>query len=319
MARHWQKKPLLVQGVDQHVPSIHELLLRFRFVPDARLDDAMVSYASAGGGVGAHVDSYDVFLLQLQGQRRWRIGPARDRSLVAGAPLRILARFQAQEEHLLQAGDMLYLPPGYAHEGVAVGACMTCSIGFRAPERSELGAELMQRMADALLQERDSQGGLLYADPAQAATSRPARLPTQLAEFAEQALRAAVGDKQALAQALGCVLTEPKANVWFEARGARRARSPVKGLALDAKTRMLYDAHHIFVNGESWRAAGADARLMRQLADRRELTGAELAGASGEARALLQEWTEAGWLHQPPDRSPGWLRSAKRGGYSNDR
>ena len=288
---------LLVQGVDHHMASMHELLQRFRFVPDARLDDAMVSYASDGGGVGAHVDSYDVFLLQLQGQRRWRIGPARDRSLVAGAPLRILANFRAQEEHLLQAGDMLYLPPGYAHEGVTMGPCMTCSIGFRAPARNTLGAELMQHMAESVLQEQDSNASPLYADAGQVATAHPARLPPALGAFAKRALHLAIGDKQALARALGCVLSEPKANVWFQANAAKPGRRRAKGLQLDARTKMLYDAHNIFVNGESWRAGGADARLMRRLADQRELGPAELTGASPQACALLQEWQEAGWLH----------------------
>ena len=291
---------LLVQGVDHHVASMHELMGRFRFVPDARLDDAMVSYASDGGGVGAHVDSYDVFLLQLQGRRRWRIGPARgDRRLVAGAPLRILAHFQAQEEYLLQAGDMLYLPPGYAHEGVAMGPCMTCSIGFRAPALISLGAELMQHIADAVLLEPagHGEGDVLYADAGQAATAHPARLPAALAAFAERALQSALGDKEALAQALGCVLTEPKAHVWFQANAAPSKLRGAKGLELDARTRMLYDAQNIFMNGESWRAGGADADLMRRLADQRELGLADLAGASVQARALLQEWKEAGWLH----------------------
>lgn len=288
---------LLVQGVDHHLQPMHELLRRFRFVPDARLDDAMVSYASDGGGVGAHVDSYDVFLLQLQGQRRWRIGPTKDRTLVAGAPLRILANFRAQEEHLLLAGDMLYLPPGYAHEGVAIGPCMTCSIGFRAPASTTLAGELMQHMAESALQRQDGDDSTLYADTDQSATDHPARLPLALGAFAERALRRALGDKQEMARALGCVLTEPKAHVWFEARVSKGGRRGAKGLQLDARTKMLYDTHNIFVNGESWRAGGVDAKLMRRLADQRELGAAELAGASGEASALLKEWREAGWLH----------------------
>ena len=141
---------LLVQGVDLHVPAAHELLRRFRFVPDARLDDLMVSYATDGGGVGPHVDSYDVFLLQVHGRRRWRIGPAADAAFVPGLPLKILARFDATRDWLLEPGDMLYLPPGWGHDGTAVGECMTCSIGFRAPTAVELARDVLQRAAEAL-------------------------------------------------------------------------------------------------------------------------------------------------------------------------
>jgi 50S ribosomal protein L16 3-hydroxylase len=108
----------------------------------------MISYASDGGGVGPHFDSYDVFLLQAHGQRRWRIGRQKDLSLVEGLPLKILANFQPEEEYVLEPGDMLYLPPRWAHDGVAVGECMTYSIGFRQPARGELARELLQRLAE---------------------------------------------------------------------------------------------------------------------------------------------------------------------------
>ncbi len=291
---------LLVQGVDLLVPAMHTLLQRFRFVPDARLDDVMVSYASDGWGVGPHFDSYDVFLLQAQGRRRWHIGRLKDRSLAPGAPLRILANFEPQEEHLLGPGDMLYLPPGYAHEGVALGACITCSIGFRAPRRGELARELLQRLAD---EAPELEGSDLYADPGQRATAQPARLPPQLFQFAERALRQALRQPQALARSLGCWLTEPKPTVWFETQGAkpakpvRTARPVSMPLVLDAKTRMLYDRSHIFINGECHRAAGQDAALMRRLADQRGLGADSLAAASAAARSLLDQWKEAGWLH----------------------
>ncbi|MGH8821855.1 MAG: cupin domain-containing protein, partial [Rhodoferax sp.] len=139
---------LLVQGVDLQVDAAHELLQQFRFVPEARLDDLMVSYASDGGGVGPHFDSYDVFLLQAQGRRRWRIGRQQDLGLQEGVPLKILAHFVPEQEFVLEPGDMLYLPPRYAHDGVAVGECMTYSIGFRAPNRAELARELLQRLAE---------------------------------------------------------------------------------------------------------------------------------------------------------------------------
>jgi 50S ribosomal protein L16 3-hydroxylase len=144
-----QKKwTFLVQGVDMHHDGVHALMQQFRFVPDARLDDVMISYASDGGGVGPHFDSYDVFLLQAHGQRRWRIGRQKDLSLQAGVPLKILQNFEAEEEFVLNPGDMLYLPPKYAHDGVAEGECMTWSIGFRAPQEGELARELLMGLAD---------------------------------------------------------------------------------------------------------------------------------------------------------------------------
>ena len=129
---------ILVQGLDLHWQSAHEMLQRFRFVPEVRLDDLMISYASDGGGVGPHLDSYDVFLLQVKGRRRWRIGPVADRSLVPDRPVRLLANFLPTEEYLLEPGDMLYLPPLWGHDGVAEGECMTCSIGFRAATATSL-------------------------------------------------------------------------------------------------------------------------------------------------------------------------------------
>src|SRR5690606_19756472 len=124
--------------------AVHALLRAFRFVPDARVDDVMISWASEGGGVGAHLDSYAVFLLQAEGRRRWRFGRAADRRLVPGVPLKLLRRFVPEEEHVLEPGDMLYLRPDWAHDGTADGgACMTYSIGFRAPQRSALAAELL--------------------------------------------------------------------------------------------------------------------------------------------------------------------------------
>ena len=137
---------LLVQGVDLHDDAAHRLLGSFRFVPDARLDDAMMSYASDGGGVGPHIDSYDVFLLQVAGRRRWRIGKVAQPTLRDDVPLKMLSGFVPTKEWLLEPGDMLYLPPGWGHDGVAEDECMTCSIGFRAPMGTELARELLQRV-----------------------------------------------------------------------------------------------------------------------------------------------------------------------------
>ena len=284
---------LLVQGVDLHVPAAHELLQRFRFVPDARLDDLMISWASDGGGVGPHFDSYDVFLLQASGRRRWRIGRQRDLSLRGDVPLKILAHFEPEEEFVLEAGDMLYLPPRWAHDGDAVGGdCMTCSIGFRAPQRGGLAEELLQRLADEI------EDPVLYRDPQQAATDTPARLPADLLAFAHDAVQRALARPEALALALGEVMTEPKPHTWFDEPDQAWAPG---ALSLDRRTRMMYDDRFVFINGEGLRAAGADARLMRRLADRRALSAREVQRASPEAQALLGDWHDAGWLHRDTD------------------
>lgn len=285
---------LLVQGVDLHHEPAHQLLQQFRFVPEARLDDLMISWASDGGGVGPHFDSYDVFLLQAQGRRLWRIGRQKELRLREDMPLKILARFEPEQEWVLEPGDMLYLPPGWAHDGIAQGECQTYSIGFRSPGRGELARELLQRLAEDA---GEAAGEAIYRDPRQPATAAPGGIPAELQQFARQALQAALKDPVALERALGEYLSEPKANVWFEAGSApRRLRS----VRLDRRSRMLHDARHVYLNGESWRAAGRDAALMRKLADQRRLGAADLAGASEAARELLRAWCEAGWLHEEP-------------------
>ena len=315
---------LLVQGVDLHEPAAHALLQKFRFVPDARLDDLMISFATPGGGVGPHFDSYDVFLFQASGRRRWKIGQQKDLTLQQGVPLKILQNFEPDEEFLLEAGDMLYLPPRYAHDGVAeasVGAdgkpmdCMTCSIGFRAPGKTELAAELLHRLAEinedaadeagADGQEKDGRTARpprKYRDPGQSATAHPAAVPAGLSDFALQAVLDALKHPLAVACALGEQLTEPKPSVWFDepsrAWDGEALRAGQAGIELDARTRMMYDADHVFINGESYRAKGADANLMRKLADQRHLSARELRKAGVAAAALLGEWHDAGWLRQ---------------------
>jgi len=299
---------LLVQGVDGHDVAVHQLLQQFRFVPDARLDDLMISWASPGGGVGPHFDSYDVFLLQASGRRRWRISRQKDLTLQQGVPLKILQNFEPAEEFVLEAGDMLYLPPRYAHDGVAEASegpngkaqdCMTYSIGFKAPVAQELAAELLHRLAefseDELEASPANQAKTMYRDAGQAATAKPAQLPDGLVTFAQKAMHDALRDPLALGCALGEIMTSLKPQVWFEETEAELTK--LMAIKLDPKTRMMYDAHHIFINGESYRAKGADALLMRQLAEQRRLPAQAMRKASPDALALLADWQAAGWMH----------------------
>jgi 50S ribosomal protein L16 3-hydroxylase len=283
---------LLVQGVNLHDDRVRGLMDAFRFIPAARLDDLMVSFATDGGGVGPHFDSYDVFLLQVHGQRRWRIGRQKDLALMPDMPLKILADFKPEEEFVLNPGDMLYLPPRYAHDGIAMGECMTYSIGFRSPSQGELAQEILQRIAE---QAADEAGSVLYRDGDQQAVEDSARVPPGMLEFSRKAVERSLQDPDAIARALGEILTEPKAQVWFDAVSFA---SVARGVQLDRRTRVLYDDKHLFINGESFRAAGKDAELMRALADSGAMSAAQVRRLSPGAHALLEDWCLSGWVHE---------------------
>jgi 50S ribosomal protein L16 3-hydroxylase len=281
---------LLVQGLDLHVPAARAMLERFRFIPDARLDDLMMSWASPGGGVGPHIDAYDVFLLQVQGRRRWRVGPVADDACIEGLPLKLLRHFEPEHEWLLEPGDLLYLPPLWGHDGVAVGGdSVSCSTAFRLPTAADLARDLLQRLAD-----EDDGAERRYRDRRQAATETPAAIPAALVAFAQAALKRRLAEPHWLERALGESLTEPKPLVWFEAASGPRGAG---GVRLDARTRMLYDERHVFINGEAFRASGRDAQLVRRLADERQLTAVEVRRLSKAAVAQIDEWVAAGWAH----------------------
>lgn len=287
---------VLVQGLDLHLPNAQAMLAQFRFIPQARLDDLMVSWAAEGGGVGPHFDSYDVFLIQVQGQRRWRIGRMADARLRPGLPVKIIENFQPEQEWVLSPGDMLYLPPGWAHDGDAVGGdCMTCSVGFRSPLRSELARETLLRLADAVEDEGDEGvRPVVYGDAGQLATAEPGRIPADLVRFAADGLRRVMEEAGALERALGEYLSEPKPTVSFEFGEPMPADC---GVVLDARSCMLYDEQHVFMNGDSWHAAGDDALVLRRLADARRLGAASLSAASAAVHALLEQWCDDGWIH----------------------
>lgn len=284
---------VLVQGVDLHDEAVNHLAQQFRFVPDARMDDVMISYATDGGGVGPHFDSYDVFLLQAHGQRRWRIGRQKDLTLQDGVPLKILAHFEHEQEFILNPGDMLYLPPLYAHDGDAVGECMTYSIGFRAPRTGELARELLAGLAEEAVQ---TVGEQLYRDPKQGAVTQAGAIPASLQLFARSAVAKALQDPQLLDCLLGEYLTEPKAQVWFESQAERDLHWP-QAVVLDRRTRMMHDAHHIFINGESFKASGRDAQLLRRLSNERRLDARAVSRLSPPALDLLSDWCDDGWMH----------------------
>lgn len=164
---------------------------------------------------------------------------------------------------------------------------MTCSVGFRSPRAQPLAGELLQRLADV------DEGGRIYRDAAEPACSSPGRVPVGLLDFARSAVEQRLREPHALERALGEALTEPKPRVWFEATSDAALH---EGVRLDRRSRMLYDDRHVFINGEAFRAAGRDARLLRRLADERRLLPLECRSLSGGAAELLQEWLDDGWL-----------------------
>ena len=291
---------LLVQGVDLHLEPAHALLKAFRFLPDARLDDLMISLASDQGGVGPHVDAYDVFLLQLWGRRQWRIAPPGDDRLQPGLPLKILERFEPTGQWLLEPGDMLYLPPGWGHDGIADGPCMTASIGFRAPSRQEFLREFLTAAADAC-DGRDPR----FGDPGrQAARSHPARLPEDLARTLTAWARSWRPDDRQVRHFIGEYLTEPKPSVWFESRPTPsaakfRREAARRGLRLDRRSRILYRRETIFINGESLGVEGPTRVWLQRLADRRAASPEDCAAVNelDECIETLRNWFAFGWLH----------------------
>ena len=243
----------------------------------------------------------DVFLLQAQGQRRWRWGLAQDDSLRADAPLKLLRKFTPSHEAVLEPGDMLYLPPGWAHEGVAIGECMTFSIGFRAPSRHELLQAWLADCADSPILGPDPRFGDAGAKP----TRTPARVPDAMHRQMAQWLKSWRADPRSIDRFIGRFLTEPKPQVWFEAAGrslsasAFTARLLQDGLRADRRSRLAYRGECFFINGECihlerhWRA------LLRRLADQRRLEPAALTDKPPEPGLieLLRGWVKAGWVH----------------------
>lgn len=288
------KWSVLVQGVNHHLPEAAELLRHFDFIPHARLDDLMVSYAPPGGGVGPHFDSYDVFLLQGIGHRRWQISTQADRTLIEGAPLRILKNFKIEQEWVLAPGDMLYLPPHCAHNGIAEDDCMTYSIGFRTPAYQELAEQFL-----VYLQDRICVDGM-YADPDLKTQKHPSEISSAMLRQVGQAVRQVRWDKEDIANFLGCYLSEPKPHIYFDAPepalSLKKFEKSIKnsGLALDLKTQMLCHAGSIFMNGEATRIAGNDYEVLRDLADHRELPA--LSTYSKELLDVLYLWYLDGYL-----------------------
>ncbi|MGI4812468.1 MAG: JmjC domain-containing protein [Janthinobacterium lividum] len=312
-ARAWT---VLLQGVNLVDAEADALLRRFRFIADARLDDVMVSYAVDGGGVGPHFDSYDVFLLQTSGRRRWRISTQSDLTLEPGQPLKILQDFRPEQEWVLEAGDMLYLPPHIAHDGVAVGDdCVTYSIGFRAPAYRELLGEFFHTLAEriesgefeeAARNQRTASSIVSgrYQDAGALPTAAPAELPPRLVdELATRLLRVECNSYE-VSTFLGTYLSEPKPQVFFD--GPQRplslerfiARSSARGLQVDSKSILLYDARNFYMNGDTLQPPRESRAALRTLANSRRMSSQSFVTFSNDSSLtlLLHGWYLAGWI-----------------------
>ncbi len=201
--REWT---LLVQAVDQFVPEVAELLEQFRFLPSWRIDDVMISFAAPGGSVGPHFDNYDVFLLQAQGKRNWKIGQMcnSESPLLQHADLRILAEFEESAEWVLEPGDMLYLPPRLAHFGIAEDDCMTYSVGFRAPSAAEVLTHFTDFLSQYLTDEER------YTDADAQPVSDPHQIQSDALDRLKSLLAEHMSDERMLLTWFGQFMTEPR-------------------------------------------------------------------------------------------------------------
>ena len=283
---------LLVQSLNHMLPEADALLTQFDFIPHARLDDLMVSYAVPGGSVGPHFDSYDVFLLQGQGHRRWQISTQTDLSLLDDAPLKILSHFKPEETWTLGPGDMLYLPPHVAHYGVAEDACTTYSIGFRAPTADEMAHGFLMHLQDTLTLDGR------YADPDLRLQSHPGEISKAMLAKIEAMIARIKWNKRDIAEFTGRYLSDPKPNVFFDppesplGRAAFNRQARKYGVTLNPKSRLLFAGTQFFINGEAFTPAADETPVLRQLADHRRF----VPPLAADVLDRLYDWYESGWL-----------------------
>lgn len=297
---------LLVQGVNHFLPEADALLRQFNFIPYARLDDLMVSYAPIGGGVGPHFDSYDVFLLQGSGKRRWKISHQSDKSIIEGAPLRILKQFDCDDEWVLEPGDMLYLPPQLAHWGIAESDdCMTYSIGFRAPKTMELATAFLDHLQSESSQQ--TQEDVLYQDADLDLSEAPAEISEFMVNKVHHMLSKMPWQQDLIGPFLARYLSEPKPHVFFEPNAKLSLKQfeqkvLTKGICLDLKTQLLYWQKHYYLNGEliPLEISNTCHPLLSGLANLRVLTAKQLS-ESKDILPTLHEYYLAGYCHFADD------------------
>lgn len=305
---------LLVQDVDKFLPDVAGLIDAFDFVPAWRIDDIMISYANDQGGVGPHTDAYDVFLMQASGRRRWRLSyrEYNENELIPGLEQRILAKFDTDDDWLLEPGDILYLPPGIAHWGTAEGDCMTYSLGFRAPSQRELAGDWFQHLVSLAGDTRLAEANDLSADNLTELTPGILRNVGKLLKDMQ------VAPPAVLNRWFGCHVTEPKPqfeiappnHAWgrtdlddWIAQGRPLIRNPAARIAWSTNPD---GSISLFVQGEPRDLPGALRGPVQYIAGRRQLAAStlqELLDGDIETPALLLELVNEGILEAIRDES----------------
>ena len=301
---------LLVQAVDHFVPEVADLIVPFRFIPNWRIDDVMVSIAADQGGVGPHFDQYDVFLIQGHGQRKWQIGGQCDEAsaLRPHDDLRLLDEFSVEEEWVLDPGDILYIPPGIAHNGIAVGDnCMTYSIGFRAPSRSELIAHWTDTILDGL--DNDDR----YADPDLAQQDNPGEIDPAAIDRLHAMVTEGLSNRAAFARWFGEFSSTPKYPEidWrpeqpIRSDDVRTKLSAGMSLQRNSASRFAFvkeedDTVRLFVDGMSFECRGAAANFAITLAGKDWVELDSRSEQSSETVELIAQLINQGSLTFDPD------------------
>ena len=293
---------LLVQAVDHYIPEVARLRQLVDFLPSWRVDDVMVSYAVDGGSVGPHYVNYDVFLLQGEGRRRWRLGQACNSQspLLPHDTLRILRDFECSREYLLEPGDILYVPPGIAHWGIAEGECTTFSIGFRAPRINDM----VSRWADDLLEKLDPE--LFFRDPGIEAAARPGEIRPRDMERVRAQLRAAL-DQSTDSRWFGAMVTEPRYEFDTDDDDLAEARALLAAgpgyVELSPAARVAWQQEPegitVFANGQARLFSAAVLDILATLCGDWRLEGERLAGALAQADTarLLDYLLESGGIY----------------------
>ena len=265
---------ILVQNINHYLPFAESFLNLFKFIPYARLDDLMISYATKKGSVGPHFDSYDVFLFQAQGIREWKISDQKKFTLDKKSSIKIITNFKSKNSWVLKPGDMLYLPPNIGHWGISQSDdCLTYSIGFRAPATFEIQSKFLDFIQDHLIANENE----IYKDPNLAPQKNPAEISSNMTKAMRNIVDRLRWDKSSINHFIGQLLSEPIESSIFETRKplslkAFEKRIVNKTLKLNSKTRMLFIKNNFYVNGEFIKIDKKYTSFLKQLANDREIS-----------------------------------------------
>ena len=265
---------ILVQNINHYFPFAESFLNLFKFIPYARLDDLMISYATKKGSVGPHFDSYDVFLFQAQGAREWKISDQKKFTLDKQSSIKIITNFKSKNSWVLKPGDMLYLPPNIGHWGISQSDdCVTYSIGFRAPGTFEIQSKFLDFIQDHLITNENE----IYKDPNLTPQKNPAEISSNMTKAMRNIVDRLRWDKSSINHFIGQLLSEPIENSIFETRKPLSLKAFEKSivhktLRLNSKTRMLFIKNNFYVNGEFIKIDKKYTSFLKQLANDREIS-----------------------------------------------